>query len=121
MYFNVDVRCSTSYLIIMLNKYFVTQIAENTFILHWKKVKTRISDYPSPGETEIKQNRRLFSRPTSTFSDAEMKVVWNSIVRFFKIYLRHRLKINKPGELIRLLTFGSRMSWQKVRVKILSA
>ena len=35
----------------MLNKYFIAQIAENIFILHWeKKVKTGISDNLSPGE-----------------------------------------------------------------------
>ena len=31
----------------MLNKYFIAQKAET--ILHWKKVKTGISDYPSVG------------------------------------------------------------------------
>ena len=43
----------------MLDKYFIAQIAESTFILHWKIVKTGIPDYPSPGGIE-KQISRLF-------------------------------------------------------------
>ena len=38
----------------MLNAYFIAQIAENTFILQWKKVKTGIADYPSLGEIKTK-------------------------------------------------------------------
>ena len=30
----------------ILNKYFIAQIAVNTCIFHWKKVKTGMSDYP---------------------------------------------------------------------------
>ena len=39
----------------ILNKYFIVQRAENTFILHWKKVKTGIPDYPSLGEIETRK------------------------------------------------------------------
>ena len=103
MYFSVDVGCSVSYV-----KFdFIAQIAENTFILHWKKVKTGIADYLSPAEIKIKIAASsifffffffffffvclfcfvLFFKPTPIFSDAEVKVVRNSIVRFFKICL----------------------------------
>ena len=72
----------------ILNKYFIAQMAKNTFILHWKKVKTGISAYPSPGEIKLKISSFFFSfKPTPIRSDTEMKVVGNSIVRFFKICL----------------------------------
>ena len=71
----------------MLNKYFIVQIAENTFILPGKEVKKGILDYPSPGETEIKKIGACFSKPTPIFSDVQMKVVGNSIVRFFNMCL----------------------------------
>ena len=46
----------------MLNKYFIAQIVENTFIFAQKKnVKTGISDYPSPGEI------KSFFKPTPIF------------------------------------------------------
>ena len=57
----------------MLNKYFVDQIVEITFILNSKKFKTRISDYTSPGEIELKINRLFFFEPTSISADADMK------------------------------------------------
>ena len=53
-----------------------------------KKFKTGISDYPSPDEIEIKKLAAcFFFKPTPIFSNAEMKVIGNSIVRFFKICL----------------------------------
>ena len=98
----------------MSNKYFIAQIAENTFVLHWekskkkkkkKKKKKEMSDYPPPGEIKLKISR-LFFQATSIFSDAEVKVVGNSIVRFFEICPWNWLKINKSGELTRMMTFG---------------
>ena len=58
-------------------------MAENTIIFTGiKKVKTGIS------QDEIKLKiSSLFFKPTPIFSDTEMKVVGNSIVRFFKICL----------------------------------
>ena len=65
--------------------YFIAHIAKNAFVLHWKKkVKTGISDYPSLAVIEI---ATCFFEPTAIFSDAEMKVVGNSIVQFSKICL----------------------------------
>ena len=97
IYYNVDVGYSVDvgwqYVISdMLNKYFIAQITENTFILHWKKVKTGISDLSSPGEIEIKISRLFFFKPTPIFSYVDMKVVGNSIVRFFEICLWNLLK-----------------------------
>ena len=48
MYFNVEIRLKFV-LFNMLDKYmyFIAQIAENTTSLHWKKVKTGISDSPN--------------------------------------------------------------------------
>ena len=52
-------RCVLQYVLFdMLNRYFTSQIAENTFFCTGKKVKTGILDYPSPGEIEIKQEFR---------------------------------------------------------------
>ena len=45
-----------------------------TFILHWKKVETGISDYPSPGAIKLKISC-FFYKPTSISSGVEMKVV----------------------------------------------
>ena len=39
----------------MLNKYFIAQLAENTFSLHWEKVITGTSYYQSPGEIKFKK------------------------------------------------------------------
>ena len=51
----------------MLNKYFIAQIAENIFILQWKKVKTGTPDYPSLGEIEIQISRLFFLALTYLF------------------------------------------------------
>ena len=73
----------------MLNKYFIVQIAENTFILHWNKNQNRTTGLPgpSPGEIEVKKIVVCFAKPTPVFSDVEMKVAGNSIVGIFRIYL----------------------------------
>ena len=55
----------------MLNKYFIVLIAENTIILHWKKVKTGILDYTSLDENELKLST-CYLKPTLIFSDAEI-------------------------------------------------
>ena len=86
----------------MLNKYFIAKIAENTFFVLLKSQNRNIG---LPGEIEKKVSRLffvvvvvffcffflllllLFFKPTPIFSDAEMKVVGNGIVRFFKICL----------------------------------
>ena len=108
MYFNVDVGCSASYL--TWNKYFIVQIAENTFILHCKRSQNRTTRLPISRWNWNKKIAACFSKPTPIFSDVEMKVVGNSIVRFFKMCLRNWWKINKSGELTRLLTFGCLVS-----------
>ena len=59
--FNISSKKSQYFLLDMLNKSFIAKIAENTYILHWKKrVKTGISDYLSPGEIKVKISRLFF-------------------------------------------------------------
>ena len=60
---------------LIICKYFIAQIAEIAVILHWKKIKTGISDYPSPGEIKLKISRLFVFKPTPIFSDAEMKAI----------------------------------------------
>ena len=66
---------------------------------------------PCSGELKIAVS---FSKPTPIFSDVlvEIKVAWKSIVRvFLKKNMSMKLtKINKSGELNRLLTFGCLVS-----------
>ena len=89
MYSNVDVGCSASYLTRMLNKYFIAQVAENTFSLHRKK-KSKQEYRTTHLRVNLKQKiSACFSKPSPILSDAEMKILGNSIVRFFKICLQN--------------------------------
>ena len=56
-------RCRLQYVLYdMLNEYFIALMAENTCtsILHWKKVKTGILDYLSPGDIKLKIGNLFF-------------------------------------------------------------